>query len=202
MRKKSKLRNFLKRTGIIPIFNEESLFVMVFCLFLVAVTNYQAIYYIRDYVLKNIEVAVVFLLYLGAAMRIIRNAFVSKRISKMEKNAILLFAVMTHGLTGILVSLFIINKGVGGIFFVLAAWNMASAVLVILLHRANILDESSIIANNPKKNHVMVHSGVAVLIFLISQYYFRNPAIITYSLCICYATSFGGIINNFLPKIS
>lgn len=190
----------------VPRYDELSLFLMSFSFLLVFFLDPElnAIAYkflITEFEPKLFSFYAVFLLFISGAAFSFYHVFTTARKKGLEKTAMLYFAIMANGLTGFLAGAQLLQTS-HGYLAVFPAWNILNSLLLLLMYRFLLIDETAITDDNAKPYQVVAGGIVVLVVFLICQFVFRFHWTITFSVCVCYATNLSQIADRFLPKWS
>ncbi|HAM52163.1 MAG TPA: hypothetical protein DCP92_16280 [Nitrospiraceae bacterium] len=184
----------------IPRYDELTLFVMSLTCVLIFFANIDVLKD-ADFSLSKInEQSVIPIVIFTGLVLSIYHIFSRKIKTPLERLLMLFFAVFVNAISGIAAGSHALqySQGYMAIFPVLNIIN--GAVLVILL-RANILDENSIIETDLPSRFVWLSSGMAVLLFVTCQYVFKLYWASTFSICVAHATNLNGpVIKLFQRK--
>lgn len=185
----------------VPRYDELSLFLMSLSFFLVYFLDPElnALAYkflITEFEPKFFSFYAVFLLFLCGAAFSIYHVFTTAKKTDFEKWAMLYFAIMVNGLTGLLAGVYLLQTS-HGYLTVFPVWNIINSFLLLLMYRFRLIDETAIADDNPTPYQVVVGSAVVIVVFIVCQFVFRLHWTITFSACVCYATN----VNNFLQRL-
>ena len=218
-----KIRDFL-----FPTFNNLSLFMIGLSFLLVFLFNESVrsgLYKIMREPRKAHTIIVLLLFAAGGLVLSLLHVFTKRQKSKIEKYAMLCFAIVTNAVCGILASLHILgispddprafsilhiwdvlNSEDGPsvfyrIFLILPVWNILNCVFLLLSLRAGLIDERNISDEQAGRMEVLLGFIVTGCIFVLCQFLFKLYWAITFSICVIYATSFGDTLGSvFHPE--
>lgn len=187
----------------VPRYDELSLFLTSASFFLVYFLDPElnAIAYrflIAEFEPKLFSFYAVFLLFLCGAAFSIYHVFTTARKTDFEKWAMLYFAILVNGLTGLLAGAHMLQTS-HGYLTVFPVWNILNSFLLLLMYRFHLIDETAITDDNAAPYQVVVGGAVVLVVFLICQYAFRLHWTITFSVCVCYATNVNSLLQRLLP---
>jgi hypothetical protein len=175
-----------------PTFSELSLFMMGVAFVLVFFSNESLIHRLYAFHVSHLELGSVLIATLGVVFILglalcLYFVLIEWEKSRLEKYAMLCFAILSNAFCGIYVSMYIMDKSAGasGIFFVLPIWNIINCVLLFgSFSEKNISDEKATIPE------VLFGLIVIVGIFLICHFVFKLYWALTFSICVIVATGF------------
>ncbi|HIJ51953.1 MAG TPA: hypothetical protein HPP66_02220 [Planctomycetes bacterium] len=196
------LRDRIKRF-FLPIFSPLSLFMMSLSFLLVfffSETLRSGLFEFLDSPYSRPRIAILLLLFTAGLVLSLYRVFAERKITGIEKHAMLFFVVMSNGFCGILASRHIIDKSAGAhpVFLVLPIWNIINCVILLASYRTGALTEKNI--SDEKASRFEVLAGVVVIvgIFVVCRFVFKLYWAITFSICVIYSTSFGDALSAFL----
>ena len=153
------------------------------------------------------------------------HVFFGRKKTKIEKHAMLCFAIMSNGVCGILASLHILGISpddprafsilhfwdmlssadgpslVSRLFLILPIWNILNCAFLLLSLRAGLIDERNISDEQADRMEVLFGFIITGCIFVVCQFLFKLYWAITFSICVIYATSFGDTLGSvFHPE--
>ena len=125
------------------------------------------------------------------------NIFLHRNKSQFEKWAMLLFAVIVTGGTGIYAGVLMLKWSKGWLI-VFPAWNMINGGLLLVLTRVRVIDTECIIDKEATLRQVLI-TAVAIPILLAScLYFFDLHWSITFSIATAYTMNLHNTLSNFL----
>jgi len=193
-----KIRETLIRMGIIPKYTEVVLFLMSLTFLLLFINNPLFKEEFLDFFFSGSDVwlsiggiAILYGIYLS-----IYHAFSEKKITKRTKFVMLFFAVVVSALVGLKAGFYILEQPGQGFFIIFPILNIASALLLLILFRVDVITISSISDRQAKRSEIILGSIAVLFILLVSQFILKNYWAITFSMCVAYATDVNEIINN------
>lgn len=212
---KEKIRNFLIKIGIIPVYTEITLFLMVVSFVLIIVANLEEIESLFSPLLENTESLwgwlPVSILFLAGVFFSIYHAF-SKRQKTIFEKALILFSVILINLV-IGVSLLItlgrnipalMNITVVALILIFAfdrkRIELIKGIPLFKIEKTEINQEfvERVISDKQTKRYEIIVGLIAVfIIFFISQYIFKNYWAVTFSICVFYAS----VLNEVICRI-
>ena len=139
----------------------------------------------------------VVLLFIAGITFSLFHVFVKEEKSENEKAALLYFAVMVSGLSGLLAGARLLTTS-HGFLALFPLWNIVNSLFLLLLYWMQQLDETVLIAGRPAPRQVLVGGLTVLAVFLVCQYAFHYHWTLTFSVCVCYATN----VNSFLHRIT
>lgn len=187
----------------VPRYDELSLFLMSLSFFLVYFLDpdLNALAYkflITEFDPRLYSFYAVFLLFICGAAFSIYHVFTTAQKTDSEKFAMLYFAVLVNGLTGLLAGAHLLQTS-HGYLKVFPVWNILNSLLLLLLYRFHLIDESAIADDNATPYQVVAGGAVVLVVFLVCQFVFRLHWTITFSVCVCYATNVNSFLQRLLP---
>lgn len=127
------------------------------------------------------------------------HVFTNRKKTKWEKIAMLFFAVVVNGSSGIAAARHLL-EGSQGMLLVFPILNIANGVLLLLLYRCHIIDESSIVDDNASLLQVILGSVVVLIIFIVCRFVFQIYWAITFSICVTYASNVNRAIQGLVSR--
>ncbi|MHC4642300.1 MAG: hypothetical protein ACYS32_11700 [Planctomycetota bacterium] len=148
------------------------------------------------------------------------HVFAKRDKTKIEKHAMLGFAVVSNAICGILASLHILgispddprafsilhmwemfssedgSSGASRVFLILPVWNIINCVFLLMSLRTGLIDERNISDEKANRFEVLFGLLITVSIFLVCQFLFKLYWAITFSVCVIYATSFSDALGS------
>ncbi|MDD5676955.1 MAG: hypothetical protein PHW60_03060 [Kiritimatiellae bacterium] len=186
----------------VPRYDELSLFLMSASFFLVVFLDpelkalvYKAL--VAEFDPRLFPFYAVFLLFISGAALSIYHVFTKARKKNFEKFAMLYFAVMVNGLIGFLAGAQMLQTS-HGYLLVFPVWNILNSLLLLLMYRFSLIDETAITDDNAAPYQVALGGAVVLAVFLVCQYVFRLHWTITFSVCVCYATNANSLLQRLL----
>lgn len=128
------------------------------------------------------------------------NIFLQRQKSEFEKRAMLLFAILVTGGTGIYTGWLMLGQSRGWLL-IFPAWNILNGVLLLVLTRAGVIDTECIISKKAAFGQIVV-TAVAIPILLTScLYLFELHWAATFSITTVYTMNLHGALSRLLePK--
>ena len=222
---KDKIRDFL-----FPTFSDLSLFMIGLSFLLVFLFNESlrsGLYKILREPQKAPSIFALLLFVAGGLVLSLFHVFSKREITRIEKHAMLCFAIVTNAVCGILASLHILGISpedprafsilhisdmfnsadgpsvVSRIFLILPVWNILNCIFLLMSLRVGLIDESNISDEQADRMEVLLSFIVTGCIFVVCQFLFKLYWAITFSICVIYATSFGDALGSvFHPERS
>ena len=208
---------------LFPTFSELSLFMMSLSFILVFFFNEP----VRSGLFKLMEepgdkpTMVIVLVFFGAGLILsLYHVFAKRKKTKIEKHAMLGFAVVSNAICGILASLHILgvsvdnlnifaildirdavsgadgSSGASRIFLILPIWNIINCLFLLMSLRTGLIDERNISDEKAGRFEVLFGFFITVAIFIMCQFLFKLYWAITFSICVIYATSFSDALGS------
>jgi hypothetical protein len=208
---------------LFPTFSELSLFTMSLSFVLVFFFNEP----VRSGLFKLMEepgdkptMIIVFVFFGAGLVLSLYHVFAKRKKTKIEKHAMLGFAVVSNAICGILASLHILGVSVGNfnifaifdirdsisgangssgasrIFLILPIWNIINCVFLLMSLRSGLIDERNISDEKAGRFELLFGFLITVTIFIVCQFLFKLYWAITFSICVIYATSFSDALDS------
>jgi hypothetical protein len=114
----------------------------------------------------------------------------------------LVFAVMTNALCGLLASGHILDNwgDAPTILIVFPLWNGINCLLLLLLFRVGVINETSITDENARTGEVIFGFVIVLGIFVVCRFVFELYWALTFSICTVYATSFSDALGAMFGR--
>jgi len=196
-----KRSNWLSRL-LIPRYDEMSLFLMSTAFVLLFITDTEL--RTRSYELLLSESALtryIFLLFFVAGILLsLYHVFTKRRKNTPEKIAMLVFAVMVNGSSGVAAGVHMLEHS-RGILMVFPIWNIVNGGLLVLMLRFNIIDESSIVDDNAAPVQLALGGLVVVATLVVCRFVFELYWAVTFSICVAYATNLNRAVQSVFPGL-
>jgi len=218
-----KIRDFLY-----PTFSDLSLFMIGLSFLLVFLCNESVrsgLYKILEEPRKKLFFFGWLLFFVGGLVLCLFHVFSGRKKTKIEKYAMLCFAIVSNAVCGILASLHILGippddprafsilhlwdmfssadgrSVVSRLFLILPVWNILNCAFLLLSLRAGLIDERNISDEQADRMEVLFGFIITGCIFVVCQFLFKLYWAITFSICVIYATSFGDALGSvFHPE--
>lgn len=138
------------------------------------------------------RVVILILLFLAGGLLSVYHVFTERRKTKVEKGAMLFFALMTNALCGMLASGHILKNwgDAPGILMVFPLWNVINCLLLLILFKVGVINETSVTDENARSGEVIFGFVIILGIFVLCRFVFELYWALTFSICAVYATSF------------
>jgi hypothetical protein len=191
----SKTAQILQKIGLVPKHTEVSMFLTTITMIILSLFNKE---FLEQFVLNHfsdIRLAIIFSVFMVAS---IYFAFSKRTCSGF----IAVLMAISMSLMNFFIALqgffFLLNAEKGSLWMIFPGLNLISAFTLLLLIRIKVINEKNIISTKQAKSHELIIGSVAVIIiFVLSQFLFKNYWAITFSICLTYA----GLANEILTKI-
>lgn len=212
----------------LPTFSELSLFMMSLSFLLVLFFSKS----MRTGLFKFLtgprsdpRIFMLFVLFGAGLVLSIFHVFTERQKSKVEKYAMLFFAVLANAICGILASLHILgispadhgvlsildigdllnnevsNSFVSRIYLILPVWNIINCLLLLVSFRLGWITDRNISDEKAGRFEILLGSLITAAIFVVCQFLFKLYWAITFSICVIYATSFSDAFGSiFYPE--
>jgi hypothetical protein len=187
----------------LPTFSELTLFMMgvAFVLVFFSTESLRSEIYKWVNASDDILTNIILLVFFGAGLGLsLYHVFAEREKTRIEKYAMLFFAVMANAVCGIIASLYILKQSsdVPSILLLLPIWNIINCILLVISFRFGIVNESNISDENAGRFEVLFGFLITVAIFIVCRFMFKLYWAITFSICVIYATSFGDALGSLL----
>jgi DNA-directed RNA polymerase subunit RPC12/RpoP len=194
-----------KAGWLIPVYDELSLFLMATTLILLYFVNttmrVQIYNWISEY--GSEWVYIIGIIFLCGLYLSVYHVFTTREKSEPEKWGMLIFAVLTNAVTGIVAGLYVLkNDNVRNWQLVFPIWNILNGILLLLMLRFKIIDEECISDRDASATEVVIGLAAVLIIFALCNYVFKLYWAITFSICIIYATSFDKALQSVFPNLA
>ena len=186
----------------IPRYNELALFLMsiAFVLLFLTHADLRAVSYKPLFNDFNLRVYIALVLFVLGIMFSLYYVFTTREKTDGEKAVMLFFAIFVNGLSGVAAGMHML-KDSHGILIVFPIWNIVNGVLLLLMYRFEIIDESSIVDNNATAFQVISGSIVVVATLIVCRFVFEMYWAITFSICVTYASNLNGTIQSLFSRL-
>jgi hypothetical protein len=195
-----------KRRGFfIPKYDELSLFMMSVAFLLVFFTNSGLRNGLSKLLVEledRIHAAMLIILFTGGLILSLYHVFIKRQKKIAEKFAMLIFAIVANGVSGILASVHILNQSVDTpcIFIILPLWNIMNCIVLLILLRFGVINPDSISDEDVQPFEALLGFIIILTIFALCQYKFKLYWAITFSICVIYATSFSDALASVFHR--
>lgn len=147
---------------------------------------------------------VLFLLLFTAGLVLsLYHVFTERRKTIVEKGAMLLFAVLTNGVSGIYASVHILSRTTDThlVFILLPIWNIINCLFLLVSYRLGIINADNISDVDVRPSEALFGFIIILAIFAVCQFVFKLYWALTFSICVIYATSFSDALSSmFHPE--
>jgi hypothetical protein len=190
-----------RRRWFIPKYDELTIFMMTVALLLLFFFDEsfrsKVFWLIAESGRDAFRVAILILFFLAGGLLSIYHVFTERRKTKTEKFAMLVFAVMTNALCGFLASGHILDNwgDAPHILIVFPLWNGINCLLLLLLFRVGVINETSITDENARSGEVIFGFVIILGIFVVCRFVFELYWALTLSICAVYAASFSDALG-------
>ena len=183
----------------VPRYNELALFLMsiTFILVFFSYDELQTIlgkFFFEHFDPRLFLLLVIFVLGIVFSLY---HVFTERRKTSFEKIVMLIFAVFVNAFSGIAAGMHILTDA-HGILMLFPMWNIVNGVWLLIMLRADIMDENNITDENATPLQVLLGSLILLLVFLVCHTVFELHWTITFSICVASATSVSGIVQGSL----
>jgi hypothetical protein len=203
----------------IPTYDEQSLFLIAFTLLLIMLSNKPIKSELllllnrhtkNDVITSSINQILLFvatlLFYLFAIILpgfflSFYHVFTKREKTRIEKHLMLLFAVITNAIIGIIAGFYIIRQCPVWLL-IFPILNIINCIFILIMLDARILNETCIIERKTTPARVVIGLITTIVIFALCNYVFNLYWAVTFSICIIYATNFEKALQNVLKSKS
>ena len=188
---------------LIPRYNELSLFLMSIAFVLLFSTQpvlrsetYEMLF--EDFDLGSYIVPVILVVGILCS---VYHIFTNRPKAEWEKGAMLSFAVLVNGVAGIAAGMHLLENS-HGLLVLFPMWNVFNGILLLVLFRFDVVNESNITDENATLSQVFFGLVTTVATFAICTFVYKMYWAVTYSICLAYASNVNGIFEGFfaLPQ--
>jgi hypothetical protein len=194
-----------KAGWFIPIYDELSLFLTAVTLILLYTVNTTMRIQIHNWISEysNALVYIIGTIFFCGLYLSVFHVFTTREKTEAEKWGMLIFAVLTNAVTGIVAGLYVLkNDNVRDWQLVFPIWNIINGALLLLMLRFKIIDEECISNRNANTTEVITGLVAALFILILCNYVFKLYWAITFSICIVYTTSFDRALQSVFPGLT
>lgn len=125
------------------------------------------------------------------------HAFTTREKADWEKTAMLFFAVVVNSAGGIAAGVHML-KETRGLLMVFPLWNIVNGILLLLMYRSEIVDDSCIVDDNATPLQVVVGTIVVLTSVLVCTFVFDMYWATTFSVCIAYSCNVNGVVQSIV----
>jgi hypothetical protein len=189
----------------IPVYDELSLFLMATTLILLYVLNSTMREQVNNWITSHNDfwVYIFGAIFLCGLYLSVYHVFTTREKTEVEKWGMLIFAVLTNAVAGIVAGLYVLkNDKVQDWQLVFPVWNIINGILLLLMLRFKIIDEECISNRNANTTEVIMGLVAALFILILCNYVFKLYWAITFSICIVYTTSFDRALQSVFPGLT
>jgi hypothetical protein len=189
---------WLYKIGLIPTFTEVVLFLTALTFVLLIFSNSLFFDEFFNFFLYDFdgEMIVIMIFFIIGLVVSFYHAFSNKQVPRKTKSYMLLFAIMMNFFVGFSSGIYMLENS-SGIFLILPAINIISALLLLLFARTELISTKSISNKQAKLQEIIIGSILVIIVFIISQVVFHNYWAITFSLCLICITNINNIVSRF-----
>jgi DNA-directed RNA polymerase subunit RPC12/RpoP/cbb3-type cytochrome oxidase subunit 3 len=143
-------------------------------------------------------IAIMFFLY-GFGLSIY-HLYTKREKTSFEKQAMLIFAVVTNICTALLAGIYLLRVSIGWTI-IFPVWNLINAYLLMVLVQEKMINETCISGRKPTYHQILTGLTVIFVIFILCNFFFKLYWAITFSICIIYTASFNDTLQNVFPAL-
>jgi len=186
-------RFFIPRYDELALFLMSLAFVLLFCSDADLRAGSRSLVF-DDFDLRALIGLVVFVVGIVFSLH---HVFTTREKTDWEKSAMLFFAVVVNGVSGIAAGMHLWDRSEGWLI-VFPAWNIASGIVLLVMYRWDIINNSSIVDDDATPLQVFVGGTVVMTAFAVCHIVFEMYWAITFSICVAYASNVNGAVQNLL----
>ncbi len=127
------------------------------------------------------------------------HAFVDRPKTEIEKSVMLFFAVLINAFSGFMGSGYSLSTS-SGWFMVFPILNMINSVVLLLMWRYGLFDESSISEQQASRGQVMLAAAMVLILFFLCHVVYKFIWIETLSVCLVYSINFIRLIESLILR--
>lgn len=195
------MKTFLKNI-FNPKYDELSLYSMTYCCLLGIIFNIRDFlkFCFPDHTSKEVPgQALVVIIVFSIMLLNIYHAFSRRKKRESEKSLMLLFAVILNGVCAIATgSLVFIQKNIW--LYPFPIFNLINGFGILFWARFGLITEDNISDDNVDLPYIVHSTAVVSLVFIVCQFYYNYPFIITYSICMALNSMITNSIHPILLK--
>jgi hypothetical protein len=188
----------------IPQYDELVLFTMSLTCLLLLITG--ALSHISEISLASVPfdprilVPGVFIaIFIAGLVLSLYHAFVDRPKTEIEKSFMLFFAVLVNAFSGFMGSGYSLSTS-SGWFMVFPILNMINSVVLLLMWRYGLFDESSISDQQASIGQVVLAAAMILILFYLCHFVYDFVWIKTLSVCLVYSINFIRLIESLIFK--
>jgi len=199
----------------IPTYDQQSLFLIAFTLLLIILSNQHikhGLFLLLNRQNKNdiftplihqFTFIMVFLLFILFAIILpgfllsFYHVFTKREKTRIEKHLMMLFAVITNAIIGIVAGIYIVRQCPIWLL-IFPVLNIINCIFILIMIDARILNETCIIERKTTPARVVLGLITTIAIFALCNYVLKLYWAVTFSVCIIYATNFEKALQNIL----
>jgi hypothetical protein len=141
------------------------------------------------------------LAFLGMIMSLF-GVFLRGAKARPLKFAMLSFAVLATGGTGVYAGMVILRGVHSWPMMIFPLWNIFSGLGMLLLFRTGYMDPDCVVDRTPSRAQVIITLLSISLLLAICRYAFKLHWAITYSICVCYTMSLNHTLQDLFGRRS
>jgi len=188
---------------LIPQYDEIVLFTMSLTCLLLLITGIlshsseielaSSIIYDPIFLVPMIFIAI----FIAGLVLSLYHAFVDRPKTEIEKSLMLFFAVLVNVFSGFMGSGYSLTTA-SSWFMIFPILNMINSIVLLLMWRYGLFDESSIDDQQASKGQVMLASAMILILFYLCHVVYEFIWIKTLSVCLVYSTNFIRLIESVI----
>jgi ABC-type proline/glycine betaine transport system permease subunit len=140
---------------------------------------------------------ILFVIILPGFLLSFYHVFTKREKSRIEKHLMMLFAVITNAIIGIVAGIYIVRECPVWLL-VFPVLNIINCVFILIMIDARILNETCIIERKTTPARAVLGLITTIVIFVLCNYVLNLNWAVTFSVCIIYATNFEKALQNVL----
>jgi hypothetical protein len=147
---------------------------------------------------SRILVPMIFIaIFMSGLVLSLYHAFVNRPKTEVEKSFMLFFAVLVNVFSGFIGSGYILSTA-NGWFIIFPILNMINSIVLLLMWRYGLFDESSISDQHAPKGQVMLATAMILILFYLCHVVYEFIWIQTLSVCLVYSINFIRLIESLI----
>jgi len=127
------------------------------------------------------------------------NVFLAREKSRLEKRAMLWFAVCVTAVTGIYAGRLSLAESQGWLI-IFPAWNVLNGALLLLLTRAGVIDTDCIVDEQATFNQILITAVVVPILLTVCLYVFELHWATTFSIAAGYTMTLHHALDHLFSK--
>jgi len=182
---------------LIPTYDELSMFLIAVTLILLPAFNGHTREQLWRFIMHidDLRIYLVIVILFAGLCLCLYHPFTTREKSVPEKWLMLVLAVLANAGIGIAAGAYMLKRTVGWLI-IFPLWNIMNGLLLLLMLRFKIIDESCIADRDATPFQIAFGFIAVVIIFIICNFIYQLYWAITFSICIVYTTSFDKALQS------